>query len=69
MRMRARACAHAHVRARKGCVGEAVAPRRGSGSGPGRVTRCLGPRVGSVKKNTRHNNLVRSLVERAHVQS
>ena len=38
----------------------------GSGSGPGRVTRCLGPRADSGRKNTRHNNLVRSLIERAH---
>ena len=42
---------------------------KGSGSGPGRVTRCLGPRADSGKKNTRHNNLVRSLIERTHVQS
>ena len=46
----------------------------GSGSGPGRVTRCLGPRADSGKKKNqkkkkRHNNLVRSLTERTHVQS
>ena len=41
----------------------------GSGSGPGRVTRCLGPSADSGRKKTRHNNLVRSSTEHAHVQS
>ena len=38
-----------------------------AGSGLGRVTRCLGPRADSGGKTTRHNNLVRSLTDRAHV--
>ena len=30
------------------------------------LRRCLGPRADSGRKKTRHNNLVRSLTERAH---
>ena len=45
----------------KGQMGSALMGS-GSGSGPGRVTRCLGPRADSGRTTkTRHNNLVRSL--------
>ena len=50
-------------------AGTHCAMRTGSGSGPGRVTWCLGLRTDSGRKKTRHNNLVRSLKERARAQS
>ena len=42
-----------------GSPAPALSGGREAGSGPGRVTRCLGPCVDSGRNNkTRHNNLV-----------